>query len=133
MANDVISKRKFERDGFTVIVSRVADYDADVSYLTQEYEGVSPEEQARYQAEDAARLRAYHDGEWSMIGITVDVKKQTASNWADGGLTVGRASCWGFESDMDEGDLVSEEANIVDEAFAEVERLKTALCGSREQ
>lgn len=123
----ILSKRQYEKDGFTVIVKRILDDDADTSYLTQDYAGESPEDRAKYQAQDRARLQAYHRGDWHYLGIVVEIRKQTKTNWANGGLEVGRASVWGFESDSEESFLKSEEENIVFEAFQEVERLKEAL------
>ncbi len=127
---DTISKRIFEQDGFTVIVRRVFDEDPDLSWLKQEYKDEKPKDRAKYRAQDAERLKAYHRGDWHMLGIMVEIRKQTKTNWANGGLEVGRASVWGFESDSDEAFLASEEKNITAEAFAEVERLKQALCVS---
>jgi hypothetical protein len=55
--------------------------------------------------------------------------KNTASNWADGGFEVGRASVWGIESDSDSSYIRETEEQEISEAFAEVKRLKQALCG----
>ncbi len=125
--SDTISKREYDKDGFTVIVKRIFDTDPDLSYLEQDYYEDTPEDRAKYRKQDAERLKAYNRGNWHMLGIAVEIRKQTSSNWANGGLEVGRASVWGFESDSDESFLKSEEENITAEAWAEVGRLKQAL------
>jgi hypothetical protein len=122
-----LSTRKFEQDGFTVIVSRILDTDGDLSNLEQEYSDCTPEEQAQYKEQDAKRLAGYNNGEWCYVGVAVSIRKNTASNWADGGLEVGRASVWGIESDSEESYFASVEADEIAEAFAEVERLRKAL------
>lgn len=122
-----IKTRTFEKDGFNVTVEHIIDTDADLSYLEQDYKEESPADRSKYQKQDRARLTAYHQGDWYMLGIAVTVRKQTASNWADGGLEVGRASVWGFESDSEESYLKAEEEYIIIEAFTEVERLKAAI------
>lgn len=122
-----LSKRSFNKDGFQVDVSRAVDENPDISYLEQDYKDESPADRAKYKAQDQKRLKGLRNGDWHYIGICVDVRKQTPSNWADGGLVVGRASCWGFESDSTEGHLKSEEEDLIAEAFAEVDRLKRAL------
>ena len=126
--NNVLGTRKYEKDGFLIIVNRVYDDDPDTSYLTQDYEEEAPADRAKYREQDKARLASLYRGDWHFLGIAVEIRKQTASNWADGGLEVGRASCWGFESDSEESFLRQEEENITAEALAEVGRLKEALC-----
>ena len=37
MAQTTLSTRKYDKDGFTVIVERILDEDPDLSYLTQDY------------------------------------------------------------------------------------------------
>lgn len=124
----VLSKRSFDKDGFMVIVKRILDEDPDTSYLTREYTEESPEDRANYKAQDAERLKGLQRGNWHFIGITIEVRKQTKTQWANGGLEVGRASVWGYESDSEEAFLKSEEESLIKEAFAEVDRLREALC-----
>lgn len=118
--------REYQKDGFAVTVDRVLDEDADLSYL-EDYADESPSDRAKYLAQGKARLEAYDRGEWYMLGIVVTIRKQTPSNWANGGLEVGRASIWGYESDSEEGFLKSEEESIASEAWREVEQLKASL------
>lgn len=122
-----VYQRKFERDGFTIIVSHMSDDHADTSSLEQDYADCPADERALYQAQDAARLKALYAGDWEYIGVCADVRKQTASNWADGGPVVGRASIWGVESDSDAEYITELETEMVIEALAEVDRLKEAL------
>jgi len=119
--------RTFEQDGFTVIVSREVDMDTDTSYFEQDYSECTPDEQEQYKEQDSKRLAAYHRGEWYYVGVCVSIRKQTASNWDDGGLEVGRASVWGIESDSDESHFEELERDMVAEAFSEVKRLREAL------
>ena len=64
--------------------------------------------------------------DWSPIGLEIRIKKQTASNWPDGGLEVGRAHSW----DLPIGcDMEAEEAKVIAAAWVEVDRLRQALCG----
>jgi hypothetical protein len=121
-------KRKFEQDGFTVIVKHIIDEDSDYSSLTQEYADCTPEEQAENKAQDAARLRGLERGDWYYMGVAVSILKQTKSNWANGGLEVGRASVWGIESDSEPSYIAEVERDMVAEAFSEVNRLREALC-----
>lgn len=124
-------KRKFQQDGFTVIVERVSDTDRRAETPEEQqanYDGCTAEEKAEYFKQDAARYQAWLNDEWSYMGVTVSIRKQTASNWADGGLEVGRASVWGIESDSEEQDFQELENEGIEEAFAEVQRLRDALC-----
>lgn len=119
--------RTFKQDGFTVIVSREIDMDPDMSYLEQDYSDCTPEEQEQYKEQDRQRIAAYNRGEWYYVGVCVSIRKQTKSNWADGGLEVGRASVWGTESDSEESHFAELEQDMIREAFAEVARLREAL------
>jgi hypothetical protein len=122
-----MTTRKFQQDGFTVTVSRLRDEDPDVSYLAQDYSDHTATERGELIRRDVDRLASFAAGEWFMVGIAVGIRKQTSSNWADGGPEVGRASIWGIESDSDESYLVSTEAEMVTEAFEEVKRLREVL------
>ena len=126
---DVISTRKFEQDGFTVVVERVVDYDGDASWLedSNRYEGCTAGETAKYLEQDAERLAGLRRGDWYFVGVAVKILKQTSSNWANGGLEVGRASVWGIESDSDDASFDETERDIIAEAFAEVDELRKAL------
>ena len=121
-------KRKFEQDGFLVIVTHEIDEDPDTSYLTQEYEDCTPEERADYKAQDAARLKSLERGDWYYMGVCVSIRKQTDTHWADGGLEVGRASVWGIESDSDASFIAEMARDMIAGAFREVENLRRALC-----
>jgi hypothetical protein len=114
--------RTFEKNGFHYTVKHVIDGDADWSYLAPESDDTPVEAEAK-----RARLHDLRMGRWYHIGVVVEIRKQTTSNWADGGLEVGRASVWGVESDSGQGHLDEIEADMVAEAEAEVERLREAL------
>lgn len=77
------------------------DDDADVSFLTQDYEDVSDlDERHKYLEQDKERLEAYHRGDWSMMGCraTAVVSRpigqgsRRLETFTSGGL-------WGIESD----------------------------------
>lgn len=125
-----INKRSFEQDGFTVTVRHVSDDDADLSSLAPDsgnYDGIDDAERETYLAQDAERLADYHRGKWHYVGVVVDIRKQTTSHWADGGLVVGRASIWGIESDSEPAYFEEIERDTIAEAWAEVDRLRDAL------
>jgi hypothetical protein len=123
-------KRTFTQDGFSVTVEHIFDESPDLSYLTQDYKdpSISAREAARMRAADKVRLDQYNRGLWHMVGVAVKIRRQTASNWADGGLEVGRASVWGIESDSGADYFAEVERDMVSEAFAEVAKLRAALC-----
>lgn len=82
---------------FGVTVKRVSDTDADLSFLEHDsgnYKGESPEDIAKYEAQDLERLDAYHRGDWEMLGVQVTVARN--------GIILGRASLYGIESDSGE-------------------------------
>lgn len=126
-------ERSFKQDGFTVTVKHEFDEYGGLSWLTDvnRYAGCAPEEIAEYQKQDNERLEAYDRGDWCLIGVCVSIRKQTSSNWANGGLEVGRASVWGIESDCDKEYFAEIEMDMIAEAFEEVNRLKAALCGDK--
>lgn len=114
--------KKYEKDGFTIVINRVVDETPDLSYLQQSYDGLGDEtEAAKYRTQDYDRLMALDRGEWYMMGITCSVRKQTSSNWADGGMEVGRASVWGIESDNSEEYLLSVEKDMEHELIRRVQ------------
>lgn len=123
-----ISKREILQNGFTVIIEHVLDEAADFSWLmdASRYEGVEDSERAKYEQQDAERMEGFRRGDWYPIGVVVTVRKQTASNWANGGLEVGRASVWGVESDAAEH-LAEVERETITDALAEVDSLRVAL------
>lgn len=74
------------------------DYDADLSYLEQDYNDVPADEAAKYREQDRERLEAYQRGEWWCVGIdacAVVVVNHVRQTITSGGL-------WGIESDSGE-------------------------------
>ena len=128
--SDVLFTRKFEQDGFTVIVDHVYDptMECDTPEVASQNYDSDDADKAKYFAQDKARYDSWCNDDWRYIGISVTIRKQTASKWADGGLEVGRASIWGIESDSDAAYLATIEAETVSEAFGEVAALKLVLC-----
>ena len=122
-----MATRTFEKNGFTYTVKRVVDPHADVSYLEQDYSDCPSEEAEKYKAQDAERLEDYNEGRWEVLVIVVEIRKNTKTNWANGGFVVGRASLGGIESDSDESFFKEEEEGLIEEAEEEVKRLKEAL------
>lgn len=51
-----------------VVIEVVEDDNPDLSYLQQEYEGISDDGNERYKAETAARLESYLE-DWHMVGV----------------------------------------------------------------
>ncbi len=118
--------RTYEQDGFTVTVRHVPDENADLTYLEETYTEDTDEARA-YNERNAERLADYRRGNWGPLGVVVDIRRQTRSNWADGGPVVGHASVWGNESDSDPAYFAELERDITAEAWAEVDRLREAL------
>lgn len=132
MTEHILKSRTFEKDGFRYTVSHILEDDNPKSHGlgdTSNYAGLSEAEQRKYNAQDAKRIAAYNRGEWHYLGIAVDIRKNTSSNWADGGPIVGRASVWGIESDSDAPYFAEVEEDMIAEAETEVARLRVALCG----
>jgi|SRR5579859_7238643 len=82
------------------------DHDPDISYLQQDYADVPDAlERAQYVAQDAARLAAFRNGDWYMLGIrakaTIIIRRPGYSTHYE--LT--SPGLWGIESDSDEGYL----------------------------
>lgn len=127
-----LTKRTFEQDGFTVIVEHLSDDDMQCETPEEalaHYNGCPQSEKAKYFKQDKRRYNAWLRDKWQYIGIEVSIRKQTPSNWADGGLEVGRSSVWGVESDS--GDHIAElEKEEIANAFAEVKLLMAALAKS---
>lgn len=129
-AEHVLNKRTIvtEIPGRTIEITHVLDETADLDYLLEvEYTDCTEDERAKYQAADADRIKAYERGDWCMVGVCVDIRQQTVSNWADGGLVIGRASIWGVESDSEPEHFAEVEQDCIDEANAEIARLTEAL------
>jgi hypothetical protein len=83
----------------------VEDYNAGVSYLehtASNYAGCTPDEIAKYVAQDRDRLAAYHRGDWHMIGIravaTIWISRPGYSTC----YTLESPGVWGIESDSGE-------------------------------
>jgi hypothetical protein len=96
------------------------------------YAGVEESERKRYERQDARLLASWKADRWHYIGVCVEVRQQTATNWADGGLEVGRASLWRIEdmgTKRSDTYIASVERDLMAEADGEVERLATILCG----
>ncbi len=95
---------------------RMDDYDPDLSWLEDpsRYDGCSPEEVAKYVAQDAERLEDYGRS-WSMIGIdarAIVYIRGVRQEITSGGL-------WGIESDSDESYL----REVEDDAIVELGRI----------
>jgi hypothetical protein len=132
VAEQILKSRTFEKDGFRYIVSHILEDDNPKSHGlgdASNYAGLSVAEQKQYLAQDAERIAAYNRGDWHYIGVAVDIRKNTTSNWADGGAIVGRASIWGIESDSEPSYITQTEEETIAEAEAEIARLRAALCG----
>lgn len=113
--------------GRMYIVEHLVDEDARPEVDPSLYAGLPAAERAKYRRQDKARLTSWERGRWLYIGIAVTIRQQTSSNWANGGLVVGRASIWGVESDSAKRYLRELEDDMQAQAEAEVGHLKEAL------
>src|SRR3954471_13138019 len=102
MAEQKLNFRTVEQEGWIIEVYRVADENSSFNEHNEpdRYDGVEPIERAKYEAQDEARYNAWVADEWFYVGVCVDVRIKTATNWAVLPL-VGRASVWGIESDSE--------------------------------
>lgn len=91
-----------------VYVESVYDEQPDLSWLEQDYNdpSITPEEATRYRAEDAARLDAFHRGDWYMVGVRLaaDVRLVRPGR-VDKIIRLTTPGIWGIESDSDVGYL----------------------------
>jgi hypothetical protein len=128
---ETISSREIKQGPYTVTVERVYDsgrFCDTAAEAAKGYTGsMTTAELAKYRKQDQARYDAWCKDDWMYVGVAVTIRLQTSSNWADGGMEVGRASVWGIESDSGEEYFAIVEADEISEAWAEVERLKVAL------
>lgn len=126
-----LNLRTIERDGLIVEIYRVLDGDCTGGKEiidTSRYDDVDdPIERAKYIAEDEKRYEAWMADEWSYVGVCVDVRIKTATNWAELPL-VGRASIWGVESDSDDTYFAGLEEELIADALEDVNALRRALC-----
>jgi len=118
--------KTFEHNGFIITVTREPDEYGELDWLKQDYADCSPEEQAEYKAQDAARLEAYERGDWYLVRVGVEVQVKTATNWAVP-PTVGRAYLHGIESDSEESYFLQTEAELLDEALTDARHTYEAL------
>lgn len=129
MAEEKLNFRTFTQGGLIIEVYRL--YDADATFNEHNepdrYDGVEPIERAKYEAQDETRYNAWQADEWYYLGVCVDVRIKTATNWIELPL-VGRASIWGVESDSGEEYFTQLETETIDEALEDVKRLRAALC-----
>ena len=71
---------------------------------------------------DYARLLAYYQDEWSMVGIAVTASRE--------GVALGSGSLWGIESDSGDGFFRETAEEIASEAVAEAKATLAALVAS---
>jgi hypothetical protein len=127
-SKDASGPRIYQDGPFTVTVSHQPDADLKCSteWAANNYDTNDPD-LAKYFKHDKARYEAWLRDEWTYVGVCVDIRLNTASNWADGGPVVGRASVWGIESDSDQAYLKQTEDEITADAWLVVRRLRYAL------
>jgi len=108
-----------------IYVTKYVDSNPDLSYLKQDYfadhytgkeayMNVTQEQNEKYKAQDAKRLEAYYNDEWSMLGIV-------AKSWIQlfhKGLLFEHEfseSVWGVESDNEEyvKSIIQEQVDII--------------------
>lgn len=90
------------------------------------YTGCTAEETAKYLSQDQSRLDAYNAVEWCYLQLGIELRIQTAANWAVW-TTVGRAYLGGVESDSDESYIQAELERLKDEALHDAELVYKAL------
>ena len=110
----------------TFKMQTMPDSDPDLSYLEQDYNDVSPEERSRYCAQDAARLAAYHAGEWYMLGVRaiadIEVRRMAYSTT----YRLESTGLWGIESDSDDSYIKSVFADQCAELKADIKAMRHA-------
>jgi hypothetical protein len=75
---------------------------------------------------DDSRYESWQADEWYFIGVCVDIRIKTATNWAVPSI-VGRASIWGVESDSGADYFAELEKEMRADAFADLRRTYDAL------
>lgn len=116
MYTDTVTPRTVERDGLSVTFRRVYDESPDLSYLQQECFG----------QRGIDRYNSYGIG-WHMVGVIVEIRKQTATNWATPPL-IGQASVWCVESDSAESYFTELETDLLDQALTDAHAMRDAIC-----
>ena len=135
----VLEEREFEKDGFIYKIKHILDVDADLSYLGEPsdkwqegaiehsdnpsiYHYFIPAD-AVYAKKAYERVLAYDRGDWSMIGVVVEIylKEKNYPVARSGGI-------WGVENDSGEADLNEIEEEQIEDAEAELKGIKGELC-----
>jgi hypothetical protein len=114
-----------------ITIRRMLDTDPDLSFLTDSdrYTGCTEEEAAKYEKEDAARLKSYGTA-WYMIGIRAEsrIKVRTnAANHYSTLQTIRSGGLWGIESDSDDSHLEQVTAEELAELKIQLEALNVSL------
>jgi hypothetical protein len=93
----------------TIVVTKSQDDIQDISYLKQDYFNDNPkyplctqEENEKYKAQNAERLRAYYNDQWTMICISATGYAELISNNQTFTTELGD-SISGVESDYEQG------------------------------
>lgn len=117
----------------TVTFSRetMDDCDGDISYLQQEYSDlIDDAERARYKAEDAKRVAAYHNGDWHFVGIRakamIRIDHENGNQRYSYFHELTSCGIFGIESDSDESYFAEVYADECAQLKADIEAMKDA-------
>ncbi len=135
----VLEEREFEKDGFIYKIKHILDEYPDLDHLGK-FSDTWPEgaiehsddpRMARYfipantdyAQQDYERMLAYDRNEWCMLGVVAEIY------FKDKGYPLARSGgLWGVESDGREEYLKEIEEEQIEEAEAELRRVKEELC-----
>jgi hypothetical protein len=113
----------FKREEADDCDSRPEDY---LGNMASNYLGCTPDEIAKYVAQDQARLEAYYAKEWCYIGIRAVATIRVYSGRYVTEYTLKSPGVWGIESDSDSSyldEVYLDECNVL---RADIEAMKQA-------
>ena len=104
----------------SIRVKHIYEENPDLSFLKQDYFNDNPEyplcsqeDNEKYQAQDKARLKAYENDMWCMMGIVAEteilVPQNTYPNPSYRIVPITSGGLWGCESDADWSDIEDEQ------------------------
>jgi hypothetical protein len=92
----------------------------------QGWADLAPEEAAKIEAAERARLEAWEQGDWQYLGVVVSIRQVWGGHFP---REIGEASVWRVESDAGAAYLGDVAADLFLEAQADVIALEAALMG----
>ena len=102
------------------------DESPDLSYLEQDYGDSPVAEREMYRAQDTERLKAYHNGDWHVLGIRAVAMIVVSRPGYSTHYELTSPGLWGVESDSGEDCLQEAFQNECDTLRADIEAMRTA-------